>query len=345
MKKKLQIEGDLPRITIAILSWNRLHYLKATLESAKECIQYPNIEWIVLDNDSTEIGLRDYINGLDWVDHKLFKSQTHAEAMNEMVEIARGKYILIWPEDVQFTVRGDWMRDVVEVMESNKFIGSMCLDYMRKATVENIFNSKLWDNRRKVINEIYHYGFRFRKRKELVSSRGFKIFTFGWMKQGICGSGIPSLTRTSIWKELGPWRVCGSREQVGLIDSSLGAEDDMVKRFYKWKVPLQGAIPLIPVAADIITDPSGCKAKVRGHLRYGVYMPPPDGLYYYKIKSLGELSKLDFSLPLNFTDAVDPLGFSIPLDNFGDRKKSAINTTVVYDLQSYKEVKFPLQNR
>lgn len=44
--------NSLPKVTFAILSWNRLHYLKATLESALECIQYPNLEWIVSDKDS-----------------------------------------------------------------------------------------------------------------------------------------------------------------------------------------------------------------------------------------------------------------------------------------------------
>jgi hypothetical protein len=42
---------DPPRVTFGLLSWNRLHYLRATLESARRCLQYPNLEWIVVDNE------------------------------------------------------------------------------------------------------------------------------------------------------------------------------------------------------------------------------------------------------------------------------------------------------
>lgn len=339
------MKNNFPKITIAILSWNRFHYLKATLESARECIQYPNIEWIVSDNNSTEPGLREYIEGLEWIDHKIFMTQSHPEAMNEMVDLSSGKYILIWPEDVQFTVRGDWMKDIVEILEANDLVGSMCLDYMRKVTIDNVFKTGISVNRRKFADELFAFGLHFRRRKLLTSSRGYKVLTFGWKKSGICGSGIPSLTRTDIWKKLGPWRELGSREQVGLVDSSLGAEADMVNRFYQSKMPLQGAIPLIPVAADIITDPSGCKAKVRGKYRYGVYMPPVVGNYYYKITDLEDLQGYRGKFPLNFTDAVQPIGYSIPLDENGDRKKSDINTTVVYDLENLKQIKYPLQNQ
>jgi hypothetical protein len=51
--------ADPPRVTLGLLSWNRLHYLRATLESARRCIQYPNLEWIVVDNESNEPGLRE----------------------------------------------------------------------------------------------------------------------------------------------------------------------------------------------------------------------------------------------------------------------------------------------
>jgi len=85
--------NHLPMLTIGIISWNRLHYLRATLESAFRCIEYPNIQWIVLDNHSTEPGLADYLRGLAWIDELVFMQSSHVTAMNEIVERAKGEVL------------------------------------------------------------------------------------------------------------------------------------------------------------------------------------------------------------------------------------------------------------
>lgn len=330
----------MPRVTLAFLSWNRLHYLRATLESARACIQYPNLEWIVSDNESDEPGLRAYLDGCAWIQHRWSRKQTHADAMNELVSRCTGDYLLIWPEDVQFTVRGDWMADLVDILDRHRWIGSVCLDYMRKATLQSIFHPSLWAQRRRLADEVLRYRRQFRRSRLVESSRGYAVRTFGWVKQGICGSGIPSLTRTEVWRALGPWRTASGGTR--LIDSSLGAEDDMVMRFYRSRRPLQGATPLVPVAADIITDPTGCKAKVRGRYRYGVYMPPPEGTFYYRIRDQAELPLPRAGCPLSFGEGVEPLGFRLPTDERGDRLKSSINLSVAYDLVEQRPVPYPL---
>ena len=331
-----------PKVTIGVLSWNRLHYLRAMLESARECIDYPALEWIVSDNESEEPGLREYIESQDWIDTKIFRRQTHAEAMNEIVEKATGEYIVIWPEDVQFVVKGDWMVDMVEILDAHRDIGSLCIDFPRKASIKDILHPSLINHRDRFLDEIWRYGARFRKPRTYKSSRGFKVTTFGWTKPGICGSGIPSITRTALWKELGPWRTRGSRSQVGLVDSSLGAEEDMIQRFFASRKVIQGAIPFIPVAADIITDPLGCKAKVRGNFRYGVYMPPPEGNFYYKIRPYADLKSYDGEYPMTFDQGVIADGFEIPVDATGDRLKCPLNTSVVYDISANAPVPYPL---
>lgn len=333
------MSASFPKVTLAFLSWNRLHYLRATLESARTCIQYPNLEWIVSDNESDEPGLREYVESCDWIQNKWFKKQTHAAAMNELVARATGDYILIWPEDVQFTVRGDWMLDLVELLDRHRWLGSVCLDYMRRATLESIFRPNYWASRHRLMDDVLRYRAAFRRSRMLVSSRGFALRSFGWVKQGVCGSGIPSLTRTDVWRTLGPWRT--SDGPTRLIDSSLGAEDDMVMRFYQSRRPLQGATPLIPVAADIITDPTGCKAKVRGRYRYGVYAPPSEGTFYYRIRDFDEMPKPVGNMPLSFADGVEPIGFTIPVDSRGDRLKSSINLSVAYDMKEQKFVPSP----
>jgi glycosyltransferase involved in cell wall biosynthesis len=320
-----------PLVTIGILSWNRLQYLRATLESARFCIQYPNLQWIVSDNESEESGLHDYIHRCDWVQHKIFKKQTHAAAMNQLVDMAQGDYILIWPEDVQFTVKGDWLVDLVEILNQHRFIGSIGLDFQRQCTLHQRFTRPWHDNRHIGFEEFKRFGLHFRRRMTVHSSRGFKVRTCGFTMPGICGSGIPSLTRTAVWRKLGPWKTTRGTN-ANLIDSSLGAEDDMVARFYARREPLQMGYLVKPVAADILTDPTGCKAKVRGNRRYGVYLPPPEGSCYYRIKEAGQIPDPVGDFPIAFMEGVEPIGFTIPLDSHGDPLKSSINKTVVADI-------------
>ena len=86
-----------PKVTVGIISCNRLEYLRATLESAKECIDYPNLEFIVVDNASVEPGLVDYLKGIDWIDRLILNKERspqteHTTAMNSIIEYATGEY-------------------------------------------------------------------------------------------------------------------------------------------------------------------------------------------------------------------------------------------------------------
>ena len=315
-----------PRVTLGFVSCERGHYLKATLESARECIDYPNLEWIVVDDDSVEPGLREFIRGCDWIQHKVFRRQTHAEAMNQLVEMATGEFILIWPEDVQFITRGSWLKDLVEILRENPDIGGACLDAQRLCTLNQILKPAWRERLARLRAELRRFGWRRRRRqRKIVNSNGFVLWTYGAMGDGVVGSGIPSLMRTSIWRELGPWRAVKPGAQIH--DSSLGAEDDMIDRVRKKGLCLQLAIVQIPMAADIVNDGVGCKAKVRKGFRYGTYTPPPGGgKYYYAIRSYEErLKAARPDRPLSFSECVEPLGFEIPKDAHGDRLKASFN--------------------
>jgi len=332
----VQFENKIPRppiVTIAFLSWNRFHYLKATVDSARACICYPNIEWIINDNESVEPGLKEYIESLSWFKAKVFSKRDHAAAMNELVNIATGKYLLLWPDDIQFVTRGEWISDIVEILENNPWIGSVGLNFLRAKTIKQLFTARKWLNIRSLLKEAYFFGIKFRFSKRLRSSRGREIRTLGHVWPGICGSGIPSLTRTDIWRLFGPWRTTELRSQENLLDSSLGAEADMVNRFYNHGRVFQHAILSCPVAADIVTDPIGSKAKIRRGKRYGVYAPPPIGTYYYRIADENRLDLLAYSLPRSFEESVVPLGFALPFDKKGDLlKANYINLDIVEDL-------------
>ena len=163
-----------PKVTVAIVSWDRLHYLRATLESAHRCINYPNLEWILSDNESTEPGLREYLDSLDWIDQRLYKRQTHAEAMNEVVAKASGEILLLWPDDVQFILEGDWLHDVVEIVIRNSFVGSICLDGLRRCTLKTLFRPLWQRDPRELLREFRRYRLRFRFSRMLTSTRGRK---------------------------------------------------------------------------------------------------------------------------------------------------------------------------
>lgn len=320
--------NDLPLLTIGVLSWNRLHYLRATLESAHRCIKYPKIQWIVVDNCSTEPGLADYLRGLSWVDDLIFLESDHVTAMNEIVSRARGEVLLIWPDDMQFIVEGDWMIDCVEILMRHKSLGSMGLNCQRRLTIQRNWGKRKFahDRVKAVWSEIKKFGVRFRFQRKLISARGFPVLTYGWLTEGIVGSGIPSLARTEVWKTMGPWKA--KKGENNLVDSSGGGETEMLERWHKMKIPWQRAMPVLPVSADILTDPTGTKAKVRGKDRFGVYVPP-QGNYYYQIRSQAECEdRLKHLLPAPFEEFVIPLGFNLPLDEEGNLLKASLNTAI-----------------
>lgn len=321
---------EFPLVSIAVISFNRLHYLKATLESAKACIQYPNIEWIVSDNNSNEPGLREYIDKLDWVQIKLFKNQSHADAMNEIVSIAKGEYVFIWPEDVQFVVKGDWLKDIIELLDKNRDIGTIGINFLRRSTYKKLTTFRKWKQFKLVLAELFYFKTKFRISKELVSTSGFKAFTLGFVWPGVCGSGIPSVARIQVWRELGPWKSTKTINTANIIDSSLGSEEDMVKRFYQKGIPLQQACLYLSVAADIINDDIGAKAKVRKGYRYGNYTPP-SGEFYYRIVEQKDL-QLSNLLPVCFEEFVTPVGYKLPFDKKGNLKKAPINMNIINKL-------------
>lgn len=318
----------IPRITIAFLSWNRLHYLRATLESARRCIWHNNIEWIVSDNASEEPGIAEYLSSCEWVTHRWSRKQTHADAMNEIVTHAGGEYLLLWPDDMQFTVEGDWLTRLVDTLQMNPDIGSVGLNFLRRKTVRRFYGSWQASDAVPFLADVR----RGRLRRPRVIRGPQPLHTAGWRRPGVVASGIPSLTRTDYWRALGPWHT--SSRSTRLLDSSLGAEDLMIEQFQKSGFVWQQAVLTRPVAADIINDETGCKAKVRGGKRYGIYTPPPGGEFYYEIRQENDLPSDDHGLPLCFEDHVRPIGFQLPLDENGDLRKASLNESIITEISA-----------
>jgi hypothetical protein len=290
---------------------------------------------MVIDNASVEPGLRNYLRGLDWIDELMLRDvrsprTEFATAMNEIVNRAKGEIVLIWTDDVQFIVEGGWMADCVELLIKNPWIGNLCLNCLRRATNERFWTWKRWMDWKLIRKEAKRYGRSFRHQRIACSSSGFTVRTHGWTAPGIQGAGNLALSRTGLWRTLGPWNAFDDADPV---DASGGGESEMLKRFADSRLVLHLARPVIPVAAAIVTDPTGTRATVRGDKRYGVYLPPPDGTFYYRIHKQENVQHLaSRRIPVSFEELVEPLGYSLPFDGRGNLLKTGVNPSVVSDL-------------
>jgi hypothetical protein len=119
-------------------------------------------------------------------------------------------------------------------------------------------------------------------------------------------------------------------------DAGLGTETDMLVRYGRSGLRLERYLMRVPVLAQVVTDPRGATAKIRsGNRRYGRYWSPPNGRFYYRIRSLDEARAEfgDADPAAAFEDVVEPLGFDLPLDEGGNlRKVSVITDDEPYEL-------------
>jgi glycosyltransferase involved in cell wall biosynthesis len=298
-----------PKVTLGIIGCNRLHYFRALIESARACIDYPNLEWVVIDNASVEAGMQAYLDSLDFVDHRIVRekrnpAREHIDAMNTLLERCSSDYVAIIPDDVQFILKGAWLADVVELLRDNPGVGSITLDAQRRNTVTEIFGP----HKRSLFR-------RTPQRTRYRTSSGREFLGYGDSKVGIQPAGITSLTRKAVWDQLGPWNVTGDQQQG---DSTGGGEDDMHSRFHRSGMHLERILPRIPMAARIVTPPGNTTAYVRGNRRYSHYMPPQDGPFYYQLRAEAEvLPFLEDAPSVAIDDLAHPIGFEFAYDAQG----------------------------
>ena len=314
-----------PLVTIGVVSFNRLHYLRVLMDSARQCIDYPALEWILVDGASVEPGLQQYVESLEFVDQAVIRECTHGEAMNEIVERAHGEFILMLPEDLQFIRRGPWLADMVE-LASRPHVGHVQFDAQRRLTLKRHFEQRPRRVRGRAVP-----GLRARSQRVRTSS-GAEFLGYGDAREPVGAAGIVTFVRTEIRRALGPWRE--NRSLTTIQDSGLGAEADMIERGRQAGLGLEAFLMRVPAAADVVTDPRGTKARIRfGNRRYGRYAPPADGKRYYRIWDESEARRFAEIEPAPaFEDIVEPVGFDLPLDEDGNLLK----TNVIADAEPYE---------
>src|SRR5919197_4023707 len=177
-----------PLVTIGVVSYNRLHYLRALMESARECVRYPRVQWILVDGNSVEPDLRNYVESLDFVGEKVFRDCTQVEAMNEIVERAEGEYLMMLREDVQFVRRGAWLADMVELVRDHPEVGHVQFDLQRRPTLARHFAPRPVRVRGRALPLVR------RAPRRLTTSSGAEFVGYGDMREPIGGAGSVTFT-------------------------------------------------------------------------------------------------------------------------------------------------------
>lgn len=121
--------NDLPLVTIGILSYNRCEPLRATLDCITRAIEYPNLEIIVVDNnsaDGTLEMLRDQFPDIRCI---RMPENIGVSARNEFYRAARGEFIFSYDDD-SFPATPATILEAVRLMQSRPDIGAssfLCL--------------------------------------------------------------------------------------------------------------------------------------------------------------------------------------------------------------------------
>ena len=290
------------KLTVGIVSNNRLYYLRALVESFVACNGTDGFEFILVDNASAEPGLQEYIRSLEFFTHRIVEPCSMATALNRIIELASADVILILPDDIQFVLRGvPWIEAGLNLLARHPQIGTITFDAQRRVTIRKYFG-----------------GWRVHLAKEYSDpATGLSVRSYGRQRPGIGGAGVNTFTRRAVWQRLGPWRT--RKELETFMDSGVGAEADMLLRYRKNRMRLERCILPVPAAADILTDPGGFPAKVRGARRMGRYFAPPNARFYYELIDPDQAARLRSIRPVPaFEDAIRPVGFPLPLDTHGN---------------------------
>lgn len=106
----------LPRVTVIIPTRNGLSHLKACVESLLEITDYPNLEIIIMDNQSDDVATLQYLELLD-----ISKSSrviqydfpfNYSAINNHAVRLSTGELICLLNNDTEI-IHSDWLKEMV----------------------------------------------------------------------------------------------------------------------------------------------------------------------------------------------------------------------------------------
>lgn len=299
-----------PLVTFGIINCNRLHYLKSCFESIIDTTsEYPEKEFIVVDNASTEKGTSEYLDSLAQNGVTVIRqperdpANEFAKGLNLVCSLSKGEYIIPLQGDMQFILDG-WLTEYVNFYQNNKdVIGCISLDAQRRVTHNS--HAKLMSQ---------------------FTGEGIIKFCADLDRPPFSGAGDCMYSRKMV-ENFYPWR-----EENKNHEGNLDSETDMlqkVKRIRSGPFSTLGElyciVPSIPASIAIYTDKRGTNARVRGNKRYGDYWAAKGerSRYYEKI-SLDEAILRFGKFPVSIEDIASPIGWNLPIDENGNWMKNPI---------------------
>lgn len=291
-----------PKVTFGFVNCNRLHYLRSCVESLLICTEdYSNKEIIIVDNASKEEGTEEYLNDLRDRGFKVFvqeerdPSNEYAKALNIIAENATGKYVASIPADVQFVIKGGWLKEYVDFLEK----------------YEDTTGCVSFDAQRRVRNSAGSYS-------NSLGNDEFK-FLYHYNRNPIMGA-MNCMVTKEILKMMYPWDTENKAHEGG-EDSETKMLRKVAEKLGRKGTKVFYAAPIIPVSIGIFNDKGG-NARVRGNLRFGDYWAPPSdetGVLYYKIHDFEEVSEKyeEYEKPVSIEDISEAIGWDLPLDSEG----------------------------
>lgn len=108
-------------VSIIILNWNQLAFLKRCINALLENTAYPNFEIIILDNGSKEEGTKDYLKSLPFQVIFSSKNLGYAKGNNLAAKYAKGEYFLFLNNDT--LAQKNWLSPLVELMNKRPDCG------------------------------------------------------------------------------------------------------------------------------------------------------------------------------------------------------------------------------
>jgi hypothetical protein len=293
------------KVSFGIINHNRLFYLKSCAESLmKSVADYPDTEFICIDDNSKEPGTKEYLKSLEdrgWVvvnqqdyrddpknNIKQIKDVIDAfsESLNIFNNLATGELIVPLQGDTQF-IRKNWLSDYVSLFKERDDVFNIMLDAQRKVRLKNCSFNKT-----KINNSIF----------AIQSGR-------------IIGGAGDCVMRKEYVDEMGGWHV-------GLENNAEDIFTLMANNIFPDKKPY---CPWLPVSIAIYTDPRGTNGRVRGNKRYGLYWEALKDDMYYEWLDESSLEKSE-NHPYSIEDVVMANGeWKLPIDENGNWKKNPIH--------------------
>ncbi|RMG37170.1 MAG: glycosyltransferase family 2 protein, partial [Methanobacteriota archaeon] len=118
----MEINTNLPLVSLVTLNFNGIRFLKKLFDSIRACT-YPNLEIIMVDNFSTDDSIA-FVEA-NYPEVKIVRNQEnlmYAGGNNEGLKVAHGKYICLLNNDVE--VDPGFVEPIVEAFEKDPALGA-----------------------------------------------------------------------------------------------------------------------------------------------------------------------------------------------------------------------------